>query len=664
MSPAIDISRRLLVGGGRRDTQTLGLSVAALAMAMTVAALTLGVINGLVIRDHRLDWTRPAPATGKALAVQSLSTTYVSGQPVQVVRLAGLSESQDLPTPPGMTSFPQPGQAAWSPALRSLLEHRPAQAAALGGAEASTLGREAVSPGQLLAVIGVPADQLQGAAAWQDPVAGDRMAPPTLIDGFDGRASSADADDRQYVALGWVAAVLLLVPALTLGGSAARLGERRRTERLATLRLIGAPARLLRHCLALEVGVMVAAGAISAWLVTLLTTPLLARVQVGGAQFNAADLRLGPVVWLGLVVVMSAVLFASTATSLRSALANPLAVVEAHSRRQPGWWRVAVAACVVIAFSQVARGDGANLVLIVIVFAGLFGVLNVVGPLVVSLLGKLMLGLSRGRGPGLLLAARRVLDDPQAAWRAVSGVALAAFVAGFLALFQVSGSIPFHGAPNSFEVAVPASDAANAARLANENLRAAGIDIPVSLGVPEILLSTSLEGDQTATLKIPLPADADAADLARGVMLRTFPGAPAATAEDLSARDERFPTDIANAAIIVLLTSFATAVTATAITVTAATLDRREVYRRLWQAGVSVTVLDRARNLERSLPLLAGTLLSASAGMFAAAPLTLQGGGVSLSGGGLVVLTLALGLTGTVLAVRCSRPLLMAVTRS
>ncbi|WGX97086.1 FtsX-like permease family protein [Nocardioides sp. L-11A] len=666
--PALDLSRRLLLGGGRRDRQTLALSVVAVALALTVVALTLGAIQGLSTRDHRADWTRPAPAAaGDATALQSLSTTYVAGRPVQVVRLAALPGASAPPVPPGMSAFPAPGAATWSPALRALLADRPAQAAALGGdAGAATLDDAAVAaPDQLVAVLGVPLAELRHAPSWRDPVAVDTFVAPTPIDGFAGRASAADGEGAQYVALGWIAAVLLIVPVLTLGGAAVRLGARRRTERFAALRLAGAPAGLLRRCLALEVGLVVVAGAAAAWLATVALTPAVARVRVGGGRFHTADLRLDALVWLGLAGAAALLLLASAAPSLRSASRNPLAVVHAHTPRSPGWWRVALAAAVVVVFSQVARSDGASLVLVMIVFAGLFGVLNVIGPLVVTFLGRIMLWASRRRGPGLLLAARRVLDDPRAVWRVVSGVVLAAFVAGFLALFQVASAADLSaGTARTYEVVVPADGADAAAERAEAALREAGLDLPVRRGDPEVLWSLSIGDADAAALKVRLPVAEDAADRARGALLAAFPGAPAGSGDDVAVRDAQFPKDFALAALVILLTSFLVAAASTAITVAATTLDRREVYRRLWHAGVPVTVLDRARTLESLVPVVVGTGLAIAAGVFAAAPLTLQGGGISVTGVGLLVLTVGIGLAGVLLAVRSSRPLLVAVARS
>ena len=61
-----------------------------------------------------------------------------------------------------------------------------------------------------------------------------------------------------------------------------------------------------------------------------------------------------------------------------------------------------------------------------------FATLNAIGPWVLGLVGKVQL--RRATTPARLLAARRLLDDPKAAWRVVGGLGLAGFVAGVLAV--------------------------------------------------------------------------------------------------------------------------------------------------------------------------------------------------------------------------------------
>lgn len=85
-------------------------------------------------------------------------------------------------------------------------------------------------------------------------VAGGVQALSTWLD----HASNVDHElvnlmgiQKLYMGLAWVAALVLVVPLFTLGASAARLSARRRDERLASLRLIGASTTLIVGLLSL-----------------------------------------------------------------------------------------------------------------------------------------------------------------------------------------------------------------------------------------------------------------------------------------------------------------------------------------------------------------------------------------------------------------------------
>ncbi|MER5214365.1 hypothetical protein ABT063_28315 [Streptomyces sp. NPDC002838] len=68
------------------------------------------------------------------------------------------------------------------------------------------------------------------------------------------------------------------------------------------------------------------------------------------------------------------------------------------------------------------------------------------------------------RRPATLLAARRLSDDPNGAWRTVSGLVLAGFVAGFFSVSRLALSGPDqHG-----QVAVLTADSAATQRAATE----------------------------------------------------------------------------------------------------------------------------------------------------------------------------------------------------
>jgi hypothetical protein len=79
------------------------------------------------------------------------------------------------------------------------------------------------------------------------------------------------------------------------------------------------------------------------------------------------------------------------------------------------------------------------------VLAGVLGALNLLGPWTIGVLGRVLA--RRARTPAQLLAARRLLDDPRAAWRVVGGLGLAGFVAGVLSVVPVLASGDSEGDP-------------------------------------------------------------------------------------------------------------------------------------------------------------------------------------------------------------------------
>lgn len=658
MRTAADLTRRLARGGGRHDWHVQGLAFLALALSITVVGSTLGAIHGLSERSAAAGWMTPAAATGDGAAIQSLSVIHVAGQRVHVVRLAALPGTAELPAPPGLAAFPSPGQAAWSPGLRDLLAEHPDFVQPLGGVRATEVARAGLpGPDALVAVLGVGVDSLAGAPAWRNPQFPGTFAGPTRIDGFSG-APERHSDAAGYVALGWIGAVLLLVPVLTLGSAAVRLGNHRRSRRHAALRLAGAPARLLYGMLALEAVVLAAVGTLVAVVLTTALAPLLASVPVGGGRFFPSDLLLPATTWLGIAVASYVLLLVSAVVSVRRALADPLAVAQAHRGAAPGVWRVGAAAVVVAAFTQVTRSDAAVMGLVVLVFAAIFGVLTVIGPLAVSVLGAVLLRLSRRAGAPMLLAARRLLDDPRAAWRVVSGVVLASFVATVLVMLPVnSGGEGLRGDADTLEVAVPAGAAQSTAVRAQDELERAGLPGRVTVGSPGALGAVGSPDTDHVALLVPLPEGREA-DRVRAVLAHVLPGAPAVTGADTADQSEVLVSDFATAALIVLGTSLLVAAAATSITVAATTLDRRETYRRLWRAGVPVEILDRARMLESLVPLGVGSVLAVVAGAFAAAPLTLANG-VSPSAPVIALAVVGAGLLAMWAAVRASRGLLL-----
>ena len=237
-----------------------------------------------------------------------------------------------------------------------------------------------------------------------------------------------------YEILAWFAVVLLVVPLVTLGGSAARLGVARRDARLATLRLLGVTSREVVALTLVETAWQGLVGAVLGIVLYAALLPFVALLPFQGTTFSVSELWVG---WQGLVVALVAVPVLaglSGAFSLRRVAISPLGVARRTSPKGMGFVRLLVALVGIGIFMVVSAVGGvfgaAAIAALIGSLAVGFAMLNVVGPWVLALVGKVQL--RRATTPARLLAARRLLDDPRAVWRVVGGLGLAGFVAGAL----------------------------------------------------------------------------------------------------------------------------------------------------------------------------------------------------------------------------------------
>ncbi|WP_432560784.1 FtsX-like permease family protein [Kineococcus sp. SYSU DK003] len=274
---------------------------------------------------------------------------------------------------------------------------------------------------------------------------------------FAARADLPDAgpDASTYPFLSWVAVALLLVPTATLGAAAARLTVARRDERLARLRLAGATTGQIGVVALLDAAVQAVAGAALGVLLNLLTLPAVAQLRFQGRRFATGELLLGPVPVLLTVTAVLLVALVSSAVSLRRVAITPLGVAQRLPQKGLSWARIVPVLLLgggfVAAFNAggLVFGFGTAVGALVLVgfLAGTFAVFNLVGPLFVSVLGRI-LG-ARARSVETLLAARRMTDDPKSTWRSVGGISLVTFVAGCL---SVTPGLTSGGAPEEAQL--------------------------------------------------------------------------------------------------------------------------------------------------------------------------------------------------------------------
>ena len=241
-----------------------------------------------------------------------------------------------------------------------------------------------------------------------------------------------NSDAAVYQMLSVLALALLLVPLASLGGAAARLSARRRDDRLATLRLLGATPSVVTRMTVLESTAVAVLGSLAGIVIYLAAMPLVGLIPFGGAPIGGGELWVGFGV-LGFVILAVAALAAlSAAIGLRQVTISPLGVRTRQSAPKMHWMRVVIGVVVIgVAFGALSVFPTiSDYVLMIAILGTAFAVgvavLNLIGPWAIGIAAKI--SLRRAQTPAKLIAARGILESPKAAWRQVSGVAMTSFV--------------------------------------------------------------------------------------------------------------------------------------------------------------------------------------------------------------------------------------------
>lgn len=270
----------------------------------------------------------------------------------------------------------------------------------------------------------------------------------TVVGGAQSFWAWSDPEAPIYHLLAAVALALLVVPLVSLGGSAARLSARRRDERLSTLRLLGVTPIGVGVLTVVESTLIAAAGVLVGILGHLLLVPVVGLIPFRGAALGAGAVLLSPA--LTIIVCAGAILLAavSAVLGLRQVVVSPLGVRMRAQAARVHWVRGVIAAVLLVLAFLVAQavpslaGQVMTAAVLGVLFAGTIALLNLVGPWVLKVVSRRQA--KRAETPERLLAARAVLDDPRAAWRQVGGVAMTSFMAVFagtgVSLMDLMGS--------------------------------------------------------------------------------------------------------------------------------------------------------------------------------------------------------------------------------
>ena len=425
----IRLGVRLTVNGGREALVRLVVTAAAVALGVGLLLVTVAGINAVQAQNRRIAWLSTSahnlrPSVDEATSDPLWATAALDeyrGSTIQRIDVAGTGPRS--PVPPGIPGLPQAGQFYASPALARLLRTTPA--AELGdrypGHQVGIVGPSALaSPDSLVIMVGHSVAELSQTGAHE--VRSIETAPQ-------GTPGDPHPDRIEFILA--VVAGALLLPVLIFIGAATRLAAARREQRFAAMRLIGATPRQVSIVAATEACVAAACGVAGGFALFFLLRSPLAGVPFTGRPFFPGDLSLdlSDILTIAIGVPIAAAVAARLA--LRRVQISPLGVTRRVTPSARRAWRVIplLIGLAELGFfvgrrpdttgSQIlAYGTGFLLVMVGLVIAG---------PWITMLISR-MLARNTGR-PAVLIAGRRLSDNPRAAFRAVSGLIVALFIA-------------------------------------------------------------------------------------------------------------------------------------------------------------------------------------------------------------------------------------------
>jgi hypothetical protein len=234
----------------------------------------------------------------------------------------------------------------------------------------------------------------------------------------------------QFILVG--GGVALLLPILILIATASRLSAARREQRFAAMRLIGATPHQISVISAVEAVVAAITGVAVGFGLFFVLRPLLYHVPFTGAPFAPGDLSLHSIDVALVVIGVPAAAVVSARLALRRVQISPLGVNRRAVSRPPRIVRLIplAAGIALLAYFDAAgkpSAVGSQLLELLVGFMLLVVGLVLAGPWFTTAGSRLMT--RRASRPATLIAGRRLLDNPKAAFRFISGLVIALFVA-------------------------------------------------------------------------------------------------------------------------------------------------------------------------------------------------------------------------------------------
>jgi len=437
----IALGLRLVISGGREAVTRLVVLAVGVALGVGLLLTAVAATNAVTAwnNSHAWFWTgsyrEPAgPAKGVAPLWWNTTGDSYDWQPITRFDLAATAASS--PVPPGIPRDPGPGQYYASPALVTLLRDTPADQLAdrYPGHLVGTIAQAGLpSPDSLVIVIGHTPAQLASTPGSVRVTAIASRLPGRVLN----RQGLTSAPPDTGIPSGGIDLTLsavalgVLAPVLIFIATATRLSAARREQRFAAMRLAGASRRQVSLLAATESMVAAIGGLAAGFGIFFLLRIPVASIPFVGQPFFPSTLALSPSDIAAVAIGVPAAAAVAALLALRRVQISPLGVARRVTPGPPRAWRVLpllaglaelgffVARDRPLTVSAETKALGSGFALIIV---GLI----VAGPWLTMITARLMA--RRTSHPSTLIAARRLGDDPKAAFRAVSGLVLALFI--------------------------------------------------------------------------------------------------------------------------------------------------------------------------------------------------------------------------------------------
>ena len=440
----IGLGLRLVLSGGREAVTRFVVLAVAVGLGVGLLLTAVAATNAVTTWNESHAWmwtdTTSVPAVPVRAGIAPLwwhpGGDIFDGQTIDRFDVAATGASS--PVPPGITHDPGPGQYYASPALAALLRSTPADELAdrYPGRLAGTIGDAALSsPDSLVIIIGRTPAQLARTRGSAQVTSIATAVPGTFSDrnpaALDYMPPDAGIQSSAIDLILSVVALAMLAPVLIFIATATRLSAARREQRFAAMRLVGATRRQVSLLAATESTAAAVLGAAAGFGIFFLLRAPVAGIPFLGQPFFPADmsLSLADILTVALGVPVAAAVAARLA--LRRVHISPLGVARRTTPEPPRAWRVLplLAGLAELGFF-VVRGTpasvGGEVWALLSGFLLIIVGLVIAGPWLTMAAARVMA--RRTSRPGALIAARRLADDPRAAFRAVSGLVLALFI--------------------------------------------------------------------------------------------------------------------------------------------------------------------------------------------------------------------------------------------